>query len=561
VIDENPNEPIEGMCYPTKIFAPADTGSSKIIYWPDEQCDEVEERYNDAYDSEGKENPNAKETNKELWGRTSMCMENLNIFKYDQNTSTIYLTYGMARIQNLVDSTTGSNDSGSGLAVGVLMSIVLQIIYAIALGALFVALVFRMIALWLLVAFSPILVLTFLLGEGGGDGSGLKKYFSFDQFINWAFVPAKVGIIFTVAFIMISAGQSMSSVSLVLFDTAKTDSGVTFEFLKQDSLFAGIGSLQSLIWYIMVVVVLWLGTFSILGNLTIIGGFMDRIKEGGKTFAGSLAKLPYVAPILPGGRSLQQEMRTVDPYYNVVSSVRDFEQDNVGDEIRFNRARPEFKTDILPKIQASTFSHDDAVFIAERFDTSLDKLRDMNEVDVKRKFRDVGATEDQADELYKRLKNQWGTAAPKASSRADAAPTAPVSKTVDDSSKNPPLKTTLSMDEMNKISEEANDGIKSANAQITNLNGLLQGASEANRQQLNSDLQKANNSLEAAKQQKEIAEKIMEQTRKGKSLDEAVKEIDGAEALVKQHQARAKSDADAAKRQGSPADDESEQSE
>lgn len=316
VVNTNAADPIQGVCYPTKIIAPADIADKPVLYWQDtegedDNCSKVEKGYTgtdnaddiniSAYNSDGTINDVASDENKKLQGRISICMESLNLFKYDQNTAVIYLTYGMARIQNLVNASASGGD-GLQLAIGTLMSIVLQIVYAIALLALFVALIVRMMMLWILVGFSPFIILVMGMSGEGADAGDLGKQFSVENFLSWALVPVKVGVIFVVAFIMISAGQAMGNISEKVLDNLAKESGFTFKLLGQESLFAGLGSLQDFVWLLMTIAVLWMGVFAVLGKLEIVGSWFNRIGETGKELAISAAKLPYILPWIPKGQ-------------------------------------------------------------------------------------------------------------------------------------------------------------------------------------------------------------------------------------------------------------------
>ena len=310
VVNTNAKDPIQGVCYPTKIIAPADIADKPVLYWQDtegadDNCSKVEKGYqgnaDSVYNDKGEINPSASKANKGLQGRISICMESLNLFKYDQNTAVIYLTYGMARIQNLVNASASGGD-GMQLAIGALMSIVLQIVYAIALLALFVALIVRMLMLWILVGFSPFIILVMGISNEGGDAGELGKQFSVENFLSWALVPVKVGVVFVVAFIMISAGQAMGNISNKVLDNLAKESGFTFKLLGQESLFAGMGSLQDFVWLLMTIAVLWMGVFAVLGKLEIVGSWFNRIGETGKELAIGAAKLPYVLPWIPKGQ-------------------------------------------------------------------------------------------------------------------------------------------------------------------------------------------------------------------------------------------------------------------
>ena len=325
----DPTKPYTGSCYPTTIIAPANSTATAPLYWEDKEgnddaCAEIKERYSgksdSAYTSENELNPDASESNKSLQGRASYCMENLNLVKYDQNTAVIYLTYGMARIQSLVTSVESADPDD--LAVGVLLSLVIQLAYTVALLALFIALIARMAMLWFFVAFSPfmILVIWFKGKDDIDSGEGFK--FGYNEFINYAFAPAYVGAIFAVTFIMISAGQSVGEMTGTLFDNVNAKSGVAVQILEIKSLFGSIGSLQSFIWLLMSLVVLWMGTFAMISKISIVKNITDKIKTAGVEAATMVGKAPYWAPILPLGQggekaSVKSLWDTVSPFQNL----------------------------------------------------------------------------------------------------------------------------------------------------------------------------------------------------------------------------------------------------
>lgn len=307
-------EPSSEGCFPAAIYAPVDSGGNEPLNFmrgegEDDECKDLEEGYADAYEGEkgtGKPRNPAEMTNREknevFQRRTSICWENLNLFKYDQNTAVVYLTYGSARVQNLINSNAG--DDFAQLTVGVIMSLVIQLAYSIALIALWIALIIRMIMLWLLVAFSPFIILMLYWKYGGGQQNpfeAVSKYFSLEAFFKWAFVPAKVGAIFAVSFIIISAGQTMGEGTISIIDNLNKG-GFTFKIYNTRSLFMGMDSLQSFIWLIVSLVILWMGTFAVLEDMPIVSSVTNRIRDYGISTARFLGKAAYVAPILPLGK-------------------------------------------------------------------------------------------------------------------------------------------------------------------------------------------------------------------------------------------------------------------
>ncbi len=320
-----PEDPVSGACYPTAIFAPVDTGLSRPLIFEDKEgdddnCTKLKASYSNAYQKKGQDelgerNLSAKPENKKFWGRTSICMENLNFINYNQNTAVIYLTYGMARIQNLI--TTSPSQGIDDLAVSILLSLVIQLAYALSLLALFIALIIRMSMLWLFVGFSPFLVLVIWF-KGTEDLAVGELKLGIKEFANWAFVPAKVGAIFAVSFIMISAGQAAGDKGIRLVDNLSTKEGFVFAMPEIDTLFVGIGSLYQFIWLLMSLVVLWMGVFGILGEMSIVKIVTSKINTFGTETFQKVAALPYKAPIFTLGKdgkgtSIKEQLSMIDP--------------------------------------------------------------------------------------------------------------------------------------------------------------------------------------------------------------------------------------------------------
>jgi len=396
VVNADPAKPTTGSCFPTAIIAPADSAGSNPLFWEDkdgddDNCAKVKKAYSgddkSAYvtDSEGKDqiNPNASESNKKLQKRTSICMENLNLINYDQNTAVIYLTYGMARIQNLVS--TVAPGAGDQLAVSTFLSLVIQLAYTVSLLALFIALMIRMVILWLFVAFSPFIVLVIYFNENpmADQEFGGEFKFGLSEFLRWAFVPAKVGAVFAVSFIMISAGQAIEKINLTAFDKINTKTGFVFKIPQIETLFGGIGSLQQFIWLLMSLVILWVGAFSVMGSLPLMKRVTGKIDEYGRTLAEKVAALPYRAPILPwgkdaGGTSAREIFRGLDLRRKIDTYTGEtVTADHISDfdkQVRKVSLKP-----LIDKIEAGTFGIGDANRLAQQ--TGFRDVRHMLEMD------------------------------------------------------------------------------------------------------------------------------------------------------------------------------------
>ncbi|MBU0727830.1 hypothetical protein KKA95_04050 [Patescibacteria group bacterium] len=293
-----------GMCYPDTILSPTESDSGEYKYMNAQACKDgnVEAKFDAIYNTKKEGDDFVVDTTAdgyEEYGKTPtsvICWDNLSLTKYNKNTSVIYLTYGMARIQNLVESS-NSGTKITQLAVGILFSLLIQVAFTISLLALFIAMIIRMAVLWVFVAFSPFLVLL-LFSEKFGEGIADK--FSVKAFAKWAFVPVKVGAVFAVSFLMVSAGQSIMGKDATFFE--KLDKGgieITTKMYKIKSLFMGMDTIQEFIWLLIALVVLWAGVFAVLGEMPIVKGITDKINDYGTSTAKWLAKSPYWAPIMP----------------------------------------------------------------------------------------------------------------------------------------------------------------------------------------------------------------------------------------------------------------------
>jgi len=274
-----------GMCMPSAIYFPVDAVGTRPTYLEQSECGGLAETYGSAWTADGKpildkQTPQTK--------KATICWDNFNLNTYDSSTAVVYMTYGMAKIQNLVYASSGGEGGLLQLSVAVVMSLIIQTAYVLALLSLFIALVLRMAALWIFVGFSPFLILIYFFK--GTENVG--EEFGIDAFLRWAFVPAGVAAVFSVSFLMVTAGQ--------LVDFKLSDPGlIDAHFYNVNTLLMGMDSIQSFVWLLITLAVLWIGTFTTLAKVPMIGHITDKIKTMGTEAAGFVAKAPLWAPIIP----------------------------------------------------------------------------------------------------------------------------------------------------------------------------------------------------------------------------------------------------------------------
>lgn len=290
----------QGMCVPVRVFNPTESLVTKNL--PISECinadgtvkEEIKKGYADAYPETG-----VTEASKLSYyhGLSIFCWKQVDVGAYDKNNASFYLTYSMAKVQKIAEA---SKSGGVKLSIGILFGVVLQIIYIVSFGALFVTLLVRIGVLWLFVALSPILVLMMFLKKNVAELGGGSETLSTDTFVQWAFAPAIVGVVWSIGFAMVSAGQAATTKflgSLKDKDLVSSDSpGVMLDI---ESLFMGMNDLDQFVWLLMTIIIIWVGTFAVLKKLKFIGDFMGKIDGYGTTLAKYIAESPTWAPIVP----------------------------------------------------------------------------------------------------------------------------------------------------------------------------------------------------------------------------------------------------------------------
>jgi len=168
--------------------------------------------------------------------------------------------------------------------------IVIHIALFFPLLALLLALVIRIPVMWFTLAFMPFYFLSWvipeeipLLGEVKTRASAI-----WNMYVKAAFIPAVVAVPLTVGFIMANAGSRISFAGM---------DKIPFNLID------GMGSFAQLLWVIMVLAILWSGTFGALEFMMadLPGASMiGNIKSTGEDTGKLAAELPLSAVPLPG---------------------------------------------------------------------------------------------------------------------------------------------------------------------------------------------------------------------------------------------------------------------
>ncbi len=196
---------------------------------------------------------------------------------------------GAVNSQNLLKANAINNlgDLIENFSLSVLMTLVMVIAY-ITLGLVLLA---RVVVLWLVLAFSPIGVLIFVIPQVkewlGGGGDVVQKI------VKHLLAPVIIGVAMTVGYVMIDAydgivGNSSSSVG------GASGGAIIFD----NVLFSGVSDISQLLISVASVVVVWVGVFGAASD-TLAGFATNAIKGLGETAGKGLAKLPLQAAGMP----------------------------------------------------------------------------------------------------------------------------------------------------------------------------------------------------------------------------------------------------------------------
>ncbi|MFH0820494.1 MAG: hypothetical protein V1908_01840, partial [Candidatus Peregrinibacteria bacterium] len=265
-------------------------GAKHTLNLTEEECksESIEQKLDETHASEANENANANN----LGGFSVFCWKKINFADYNQNSASYFLTYSMGRVQDL---TRTSNKGILKAAFGGIFSLVLQIVYLITFASVFLALIFRIAILWFFMAFSPLLVLLYVIRKNLPELKVAESgTLSMETFSQWAFAPAKVAAVWSVGFIMVTVGQAASKDL-----PAATAVEQVGKMYKIDSLFMGMDNISQFVWLLMTIGIIWMGTFAILKDLKIAGELFGRINTWGTNIARLVAQSPTWAPILP----------------------------------------------------------------------------------------------------------------------------------------------------------------------------------------------------------------------------------------------------------------------
>ena len=142
-------------------------------------------------------------------------------------------------------------NSLNGVIMNTLFSAIIGLAYLVALIAVFIALIARMVVIWIALVFSPILIAAAIMGFDQGEGGDIAS-----KLVTHLVMPLKIAAAFAVSFVMMSA--------MIDFNIVGTNEAFVFGPALAH---LGIGEFGFL-WQIATIVIFWMAAqWAIKGNL------------------------------------------------------------------------------------------------------------------------------------------------------------------------------------------------------------------------------------------------------------------------------------------------------
>jgi len=221
--------------------------------------------------------------------RNAMYVYSYNIFRlgeilkvFDQNNPSV----------NLQDLT--------GIALNVVLAIIMAGMLILLNIAMLVAFAVRMVMIWVMLIFSPVMALEIIfkpMNINMPKIKGLEKGF-LHTFVTLSFMPAVCGFILSIGLIMYTvlskALQNMPNQQVLHLGGFKVFIG--------GNILPGFGSLQEVILALVVMIIIWTAIFAMLNTNTIVQQATSGFNKMGTTLAKAAGKGLTMIPIFPTGK-------------------------------------------------------------------------------------------------------------------------------------------------------------------------------------------------------------------------------------------------------------------
>jgi len=214
--------------------------------------------------------------------------------KFGRDSITMILAKTMFDLNKLTEVSAAASTGFLGLTISGIVNLLLLLLYGVMFVAMFVVLLFRVVYLWVCIAFSPLVALMFVFKDFGLE---LGEFDIQKVFIQYAFVPVKMGIALSVGVLMLFKANQQSLMSDQL---EQYDSGMADIQIPIDSIISNDASLQKLMWNIATVAVIWIAIKWSMKDLSgPVNSITDKIFGYVEGLGSILQRTPLVLPIAP----------------------------------------------------------------------------------------------------------------------------------------------------------------------------------------------------------------------------------------------------------------------
>ncbi len=217
--------------------------------------------------------------------------------KFNKGTIIMVIAKTMFDLNKLSEVSAASGDGFLGLTISGIVNLIMLLVYGVMFVAMFLILLFRVVYLWICIAFSPLVALMFVFKDFGIE---LGEFDIQKIFLQYAFVPVKMGVALSVGVLMVFkanqalvSGKNDTELGELALDKATYD-------IPIDTIFSDDLSIQKLMWQIATVAVVWIAIKWSMKDLSgPVNGLVEGITGYVDSIAGLAAKVPLVLPIAP----------------------------------------------------------------------------------------------------------------------------------------------------------------------------------------------------------------------------------------------------------------------
>ncbi|MBT6069065.1 hypothetical protein HOG48_04890 [Candidatus Peregrinibacteria bacterium] len=222
----------------------------------------------------------------------ALAKARLEVDDFGKDTITMVLAKTLFDLNKLSEVTAAASKSFMAMTISGIVNLTLLLLYGVMFVAMFIVLLFRVVYLWVCIAFSPLVALTFVFKDFGLD---MGEFDIQKIFIQYAFVPVKMGVAISAGTLMIfKANQMVEKGDVAEVSQSSTAFDIPLSFMVNET------SVQKLMWQIATVAVMWI---AIKWSMKDLSGPVSTITDKIFGYVGSLgniaARTPLVLPIAP----------------------------------------------------------------------------------------------------------------------------------------------------------------------------------------------------------------------------------------------------------------------